>query len=161
MKLYLRPNVLIQDLYENHSYAYSGDSGLDIFFPEDVVVKAGETKLIDLQISCEMRKYNLNFKVDKTTDLFKNTSYMLMPRSSIYKTPLRMSNSIGLIDSSYRNTLKVPVDNIDDKDYNIMKGDRLFQIVAPNLDHFDLVVCNPHYELSKSSRGEGFGSSNK
>ena len=31
-----------------------------------------------------------------------NCSYYLYPRSSISKTPLRMSNSTGIIDAGYR-----------------------------------------------------------
>lgn len=129
------------DFYNNHSTFHDGDSGLDLFFPEQVVVKARETKLVGLGIRCEAR-----------------TSYFLMPRSSIYKTPLRMANSIGLIDRGYRGELMVPLDNNSDQDYTIEKGQRLFQICLPSLEsiYFKLVD-----ELSETSRGEGgFGSTN-
>ena len=39
-----------------------------------------------------------------------------MPRSSISKTPLRMSNSVGLIDGGYRGEIMASVDNISDDD---------------------------------------------
>ena len=45
-------------------------------------------------------------------------------RSSISKTPLRMSNSIGLIDGGYRGELKVYVDNISDDPFELKKGNR-------------------------------------
>ena len=35
-----------------------------------------------------------------------------MPRSSISKTPLRLANSIGLIDGGYRGEIMAPCDNI-------------------------------------------------
>lgn len=158
MELHINPTDNVLEYYKNHSFAYSGDSGLDVFFPEDIIVPAGETLLIDLQISCELRQSNDKFTIGDKTSLYINKSYFLLPRSSIYKTPLRMSNSIGLIDSSYRNNLKVPVDNISDTDYSISKGDRLFQIVEPTLKHFKLVISE---KLSSTTRGSGFGSSGK
>lgn len=158
MELHIKPTDNVLEYYQNHSFAYSGDSGLDVFFPEDIIVPAGETLLIDLQICCELRLTNNKFTIGEKTPLYVNKSYFLLPRSSIYKTPLRMSNSIGLIDSSYRNSLKVPVDNISDVDYCISKGDRLFQIVEPSLNHFKIVVSE---QLSSTERGSGFGSSGK
>ena len=45
-------------------------------------------------------------------DDYLPTSYMLVPRSSISKTPLRMANSIGIIDAGYRGEIMAAVDNI-------------------------------------------------
>ena len=36
--------------------------------------------------------------------------FYVYPRSSISKTPLRMANSVGIIDSGYRGNLKFAVD---------------------------------------------------
>ena len=155
MKLFLKPSDNAKEYYINHSFAYSGDNGLDLFFVNEIIIPAYETKLIDLEISCELRDYNT---IIKGSELFRNLGYWLIPRSSISKTPLRMSNSIGLIDSKYRHTLKVSIDNFSDIDYTITKGTKLFQIVAPNLETFDLAIVD---NLSESDRGSGFGSSNK
>ena len=46
------------------------------------------------------------------------------------KSPLRLCNSIGLVDREYTGELFVCVDNIDDKDYVIKKNDRLVQLVG-------------------------------
>ena len=143
------------DLYSNHKAAYEGDSGIDLFFVKDVVVKATETILVDLEVSCELRQMSSTF-ASRGQSFYGNLSYYLYPRSSIYKTPLRMSNSVGIIDSKYRNTIKVPVDNISDADYTITKGTRLFQICAPNLGEMKLVLVDA---LSETDRGSGFGSS--
>ena len=59
-----------------------------------------------------------------------NKAYYLFPRSSISKTPLRLANSIGLIDGGYRGELVGMVDNIYDKDFHIKRGERYFQLVA-------------------------------
>jgi len=91
--------------------------------------------------------------------LSKPKSYFIVPRSSIYKTPLRMANSIGVIDSGYRGELMVPVDNMTDEDYYIKPGERLFQIILPSLNEFEVQIVD---ELSDSERGVGgFGSTGK
>lgn len=132
----------VKGVYENHGHFHKGDAGLDLFFTKDEVVKGGETKMIGMKIKCEA-----------------DTSYWLMPRSSISKTPLRMANSMGLIDKGYRGEILVCVDNIKKEDYTVKKGQRLFQIVSPGLDGIEIKIVD---ELTKTDRGEGgFGSSGK
>ena len=85
--------------------------------------------------------------------------YLLMPRSSISKTPLRLSNAIGLIDAGYRGEIMAAVDNIKKESYEVEKGQRLFQLVSMDGGpiYFELVD-----NLSTSKRGEGgFGSTGK
>ena len=108
-------NETATKMYASHGHFHNGDAGLDLYILEDLDIPAGETKLIKLGISCEP----LNGK-----------AYYLFPRSSISKTPLRMSNSIGLIDAGYRGEIMASCDNIKDFDYDIKAGQRLFQIVA-------------------------------
>ena len=43
-------NVELDDLYKNHSTFHDGDCGIDLFIPEDITIKMGETKFIDLNI---------------------------------------------------------------------------------------------------------------
>ena len=70
-----------------------------------------------------------------------------------------MSNSIGVIDSGYRGELMVPLDNNTDDDYMISPGERLFQIILPSLEEFEVQIVG---ELSDSTRGSGgFGSTGK
>jgi len=79
-----------------------------------------------------------------------------MPRSSISKTPLRLSNSIGLIDPGYRGEIIAVVDNIKSKPSTVKPKQRRFQLDAMNGSpiHFSLVD-----QLSDTSRGTGgFGS---
>ena len=137
-------------MYEDHSIHHEGDSGLDIFFPDEINLSPKETKIINLKIKCEAWK-NANNP--------ESYSYFIFPRSSISKTPLRMSNSVGIIDAGYRGNLKVAVDNTSDEAYVIEKGISLFQICSPILGVLTYEFVNT---LSDSSRGEGgFGSTNK
>jgi dUTPase len=84
--------------------------------------------------------------------------YRLVPRSSIFKTPLSMANSEGIIDRTYRGLLKAPVRNHSPADsYKIEEGTRLFQIVAPDMGWIREVRLVE--VLPETVRGEGgFGS---
>ena len=145
MKLKIKPfNKDIYKMYKNHNHFHSGDSGLDIYIIENQIINPGETIRLKLGISCE----NLDAK-----------SYFLMPRSSLSKTPLRLANSVGLIDAGYRGEIMAAVDNIKDFAYEVKIGQRLFQIVAMDGSaiHFEL---GDH--LSETTRGaDGFGSTGK
>jgi dUTP pyrophosphatase len=136
------------NFYKNHSTFNKNDSGIDLFFPEKILVKAGETKLISLKINIQMWNNNNN----------KYEASFLLPRSSIYKTPLRMANSLGLIDSEYTGEIKVAIDNIKNYDYTINKGDRLFQIIHPSTEPLNIQLVD---KLRETTRGDkGFGSTN-
>ena len=68
-----------------------------------------------------------------SNDYLKTDSHFwLAPRSSIYKSGLMMANSVGIIDKSYRGELKAPVWSMTGQS-EVAQGDRLFQIVAPDM----------------------------
>ena len=127
------------------------DSGLDIYFPEDITVPARESKKIKLGIACEA------FRNQTDKDAGHSCAFYLYPRSSISRTPIRLANSVGIIDSGYRGEHMVVVDNmnIGGDPYHIEKGKRLFQICAPDLSPFEHVEVVD--ELSLSERGHGGG----
>ena len=77
-------------LYQNHTTFHKGDAGLDLFCMDTQVIPAHKTIAINLGIRCQALKIQANTQV--------NTSYYLYPRSSISKTPLRLANSVGIID---------------------------------------------------------------
>ena len=134
----------IHTMYNHHSHFHQGDAGLDLFIIKDKIIEPGVTDRIHLGISCE----NLEQK-----------PYLLMTRSSISKTPLRLSNSIGLIDAGYRGEIMAAVDNIKDYSYTVEKGQRLFQLVSMNGEAIHFTLADT---LSDTSRGSGgFGSTGK
>ena len=145
MKIRIKPfSDKVRELYENHSHFHQGDAGLDLFVIDDQVIPGNSSQAIHLQVACE----NLD-----------NKAYYLFPRSSISKTPLRLANSIGLIDAGYRGELVGMVDNIYPEDYEIKRGERYFQLVAVDSSPIEFELVD---ELSDSDRGEGgFGSTGK
>ena len=143
-------NDSVYNQYTNHRTYHEGDSGLDLFFNEDITLESKETKIISLGIRCE---------AFPTKEKEHNISYYLYPRSSISKTPIRMANSVGIIDAGYRGLICAAVDNTSDEPYTIRAGQRLFQLCSPTLSPISFQLSN---RLSDSSRGEdGFGSTNR
>ncbi len=145
---------LDDDLVPLYSYRlnYSDDAGVDLYCPETITVKARSQGKIDFKIQCEMTNV-------QNKDKLEYYSYLLVPRSSIVKTPLRMSNSIGIIDKLYRGNIMAFVDNISDSDYTIEKGTRLFQIIKGDLQPLTITIVD---KLSYTERGVGgFGSTGK
>jgi dUTP pyrophosphatase len=129
------------------------DSGIDLNIPFEIRLKdyvnEYDTVEINHMINCMM--------VDNMTGL--TTGYYLYPRSSIYKYPFYMANSVGIIDSGYRGDIKAMV-KTNDLNYRIKQGSRIFQICAPDLSPLRVKVLSEGDNLPNSSRNaNGFGSS--
>ena len=126
------------------------NAGFDLYVPEDVVFAPGEKKLVSMKVKAKMIKSVNNVPVH----------YWMVPRSSISKTGLMLCNSIGVIDSSYRGELMAYLWNTKDVPVNILKKDRLVQILAPDMGYIS--QCEVVSSLDCTARGEGgFGSSGR
>ena len=166
--LYLYVDKSIPGLYEHYqkhveSHNYHIDtnlfpnSGFDIFVPEDQFISHDPltSYFLDFKIKTEMR-----FK--RTPDAQKvPTAFQVYARSSLSKTPLILSNHVGIIDSGYRGNIKGAfrsVNNIDQ--YYVQKFTRLVQICHPSLCKIRVILVEDENDLSSTERGEkGFGSS--
>jgi dUTP pyrophosphatase len=143
---------------EANSFYTSGErdnqnAGVDIFVPEETTFAPGEKKLVSMRVKAKVIKYNFDI-------LPTGMHYWMLPRSSISKTGLMLCNSVGVIDSSYRGELMAFLWNTTDKDVTVKKGDRLVQIVAPDMGWIKVVKLVD--ELDATERGEGgFGSSGR
>jgi dUTP pyrophosphatase len=147
LRVEVTDNEVANDFYAATKANYRSDSGFDLFMPAEVTIPARSMVMIDLGVRTQV--------LDPKNNTF---GYYLYPRSSISKTPLRLANSVGIIDAGYRGTLKVAVDNISDVPYTVKRGERLFQVCLPNLMPFQV-----EYNLVDryTERGEGgFGSTN-
>ena len=142
MKLFIKPhNDTAWEFYRNHGHFHEGDAGLDLYVLEDIHFEVGTTRAIKMGISCEPED---------------GKAYYLLPRSSISKTPLRMANSIGLIDGGYRGEIMAVCDNIKSETYTVEKGQRLFQLVAADSSPIEYELVE---EIAMTTRGTGgFGS---
>lgn len=167
--------VELSEGVEIPKYTHIGDAGIDVRALEDYDILPGETKLIKTGIKVAIPQgYEIQVR----------------PRSGLsLKTKMRVANTPGTIDSSYRGEIGIIIDNIDppikDITYepvlnedgtvkklnitsvlygapcHIQKGDRIAQLVLSEvpLAHFYQVE---NIGVFDSERGEdGFGSSGK
>jgi dUTP pyrophosphatase len=125
-------------------YQTDGASGFDLHSVEEYKVYAGQVLLVDTGIAFQIpRGYELQIR----------------PRSGLsFKTPLRVPNSPGTVDSDFRDSVKVIIENrSDNESYTIKKGERIAQgVICPIAfaDGFNVVD-----ELDTTVRGtNGFGS---
>src|SRR3989338_11445 len=101
----------LKPLYQQHATFHTGDAGLDLFAPADIIIPAhARGYVLDLGIQCEMSlRYHTGYQ-DRGHNggtlyvpQIQNLSYYLYARSSLgTKTPLRMANCVGIIDAGYR-----------------------------------------------------------
>ena len=132
------------------------DAGFDLYAPsnEDTIQFPflSVTKL-DFKVKCSAVMY-------KNSNVF-NTGYYMYPRSSISKTPLRLANSIGIIDAGYRGNLIAMLDS--DEAHIGQKFDRYIQICAPSLVPIIIEIVDSLEDLGEETeRGTGgFGSTGK
>jgi dUTP pyrophosphatase len=130
----------IRNLYSSQPDT-NGNSGFDLYLPETTVFPAGKVTYAD-------------FGVQMMTS--EGTGFFLLPRSSISKTPLRLANSIGLIDPTYRGTLMAALENTSPSDITIHAGTRLMQVCLSSLAPFRVEWVD---RLPQTQRGAGaFGS---
>ena len=124
-------------------YAHSTDAGMDL-----VAVSMNETD-----------KY-IEYDTGIALEIPKGYVGLVFPRSSVSKLDLVQANSVGVIYSSYRNSIKVRFKKLKDDGVCVyVHGERIAQlIILP----YPMIGFNEVEKLSDSDRGlGGFGSTGK
>ena len=136
----LNPNAIIP------TYAKEGDAGMDL-----------------VATSMNFDGTQITYGTGLAIEIPEGFVGLVFPRSSIRKTNLQLSNSVGVIDSGYRGELQATfnkiqgIDNVERENYKV--GDRVCQIMI--IPH-PTIELNEVNELSNTERGEGgFGSTGK
>tara|TARA_B110000483_G_scaffold131584_1_gene157456 strand:+ start:103 stop:672 length:570 start_codon:yes stop_codon:yes gene_type:complete len=146
--------VSIPCIYDSHMGEF--DAGFDLFCPAETVVGGRTTVKMNHMVKCAMDMY-----APGEWSGGKPVGYYLYPRSSTgTKTPLRLANSVGIIDSGYRGNIIAAFDNWLDDDYTVLKDSRVVQLCPPDLSYPVVVsLVSEESELGLTKRGEGgFGS---
>jgi dUTP pyrophosphatase len=153
MTLYIRAENaelrdMIQTQIQNHRFT---DSGFDIPMLSS-----------NIDLSEKVHCFSLGISVAATFADSTPAPCLLLPRSSIYKTPFRLCNSIGLIDAGYRGEVKAMADNMSPEEETTMRfdaGTRLFQICQHNFLPWTKIVLTDDLPYPPDDRGSGgFGS---
>lgn len=151
--LYIQPDDCVKDFYIASATVYNNkkyeerDAGFDLFVSTNQTLEANKTIKIGSGVRCAF--------FDQTKLIFR--AYYLYPRSSLSKTPMRLANSVGIIDATYRGEILAAVDLKDS--FVINQGERYFQLTAPDLLPFDEIKIVSEIPGGPTVRGEGcFGS---
>lgn len=121
------------------TYGTDGAACFDFYATSEADVFALDTsELLDTGIAVEVPDGHVLLAFSRSGHGFKNG--------------LRLCNSVGVIDSDYRDSIKVKLVNDSCKDYVIEEGERILQgmIIPVERITFDLVE-----ELSETVRGIG------
>ena len=129
------------------SYAKAGDAGMDLV----------ATEIINETID------SITFGTGIALEIPEGFVGLVFPRSSIRKTNLILSNSVGVIDSGYRGELQATFKKMQGVVSNNLieykVGDRIAQIMIIPHPSIEFEEAD---ELSDTERGEGgFGSTGK
>ena len=141
--------VRIKKLNENAVipfYAKSDDAGMD---------------LVITDIKSE-NKFDITYGFGISIEIPEGFMGLVFPRSSIRKTDLSLSNSVGVIDSGYRGEIQATFNQKAlSKNGSLLYGvgDRIMQIIIIPYPPIEFEEVN---ELNNTERGEGgFGSTGK
>ena len=142
--------VRIKKLNENAvipSYAKDGDAGMDLVITD---IKLENT-------------YDITYGFGIALEIPKGFVGLIFPRSSIRKTDLSLSNSVGVIDSGYRGEIQATFNqkSLSSKSGSFLYGvgDRIAQIMIIPYPPINFIEVD---ELTNTERGEGgFGSTGK
>jgi dUTP pyrophosphatase len=132
------------------TYANPGDAGLDLTVTR-----------ISRYTTATSRQYF--YYTGLSVEIPEGYVGLIFPRSSIYKTNLTLTNSVGVIDSGYRGEIKA-VFNLTyighfRGGYPYQVGDRVAQLVIVPIPKIEIEEVD---ELTPTERGaQGFGSSGK
>jgi dUTP pyrophosphatase len=128
------------------SYASPGDAGIDLYARIDVTLAAGGGRvLVPTGLAIAVPAGHGGF---------------VLPRSGLaLKHGISVVNAPGLIDSGYRDELKVVLLNTDPTDdYHVHRGDRIAQLVIQRVEEIRWVELDT---FEGNHRGGGFGHSGR
>lgn len=128
------------------TYAHPSDAGADVYANETITINPGQTSRVSTGIAVAIPM-----------------GYMInaYPRSGMSeKTPLRVSNSVGVVDTGYRQEVKILFTNIGTEPYTIIKGERIAQLIIAQSPKMRWRVTDDINSID-SDRDGGFGSSGK
>jgi dUTPase len=157
--------------------AYDGDVGYDVVAAsEPRIVGSLRDENLNAYKSIDYIEYDLNIKIDgfQPVNSPNDDIYTLVfPRSSVSRYNLLLANSVAVIDSGFRSTIKVRFKYVvQPEDLMIVDGNSIVCIVNPNKiyksgDKICQLVFQKHFhpsitfvsQLEQSERNEGgFGS---
>ena len=124
------------------AYKHETDAGADVRSVEKVIIPPGESACVHT---------GMRFDIPDGWEI------QVRPRSGLaLKHQVTVLNTPATIDAHYTGPIKILLINHGKKDFEILPGDRIAQLVMAPVTH---ICWNEVRELAESARGEkGFGS---
>lgn len=124
------------------TYSHECDAGADLYSATDLILPKGAVATVPTGICMEIPKGYVGY---------------INPRSGLAaKYGITVLNAPGTIDAGYTGEIKVILSNHTDKDYQILKDDRIAQMVFQQIEYAKFIKVD---DLDATERGNGgFGS---
>ena len=131
----------------------NGDSGLDLYLPREITIP-GNTRGMQIPLGI---KVSMQQEKDTCCSCCgRPEPCALYPRSSTgARTPLRLSNSVGIIDAGYRGEVLALVDNLANEPFTLKEGERYFQICRGDLKPFTVKIGTVDTDTARGANGLG------
>jgi len=126
-------NTEIKELYRGHHRNIYYEEGIDLIFPSDIIIPA------------RANNYPISMGINvRLCDPYKKTNIgcLTIAKSNIFWTPLKVSQVLIGNDE-----VKVFVDNWDDEEFKIMKGQSYCQILSVTPANISVHVMSPFSKL--------------
>ena len=143
----IKVKIYVGDAYDIPAYQTPGAAGMDLYANNDdpILIHPGDRKLIPTGIRLQIPE---------------GYEAQIRPRSGlVLRHGITVLNTPGTVDSDYRGTIGVILQNASSERFFVNRGDRIAQMVFKKYERAELVEVMYPDELDDSVRGSGgFGS---
>lgn len=142
----MQVNVVVRDEFKP-VYANETDACMDLKSTQDVVIKPGEVCIIDSGVQIAVPEdYVLLMYVRSSTGIKKH---------------LMLANGTGVVDTGFRESIKMALYNFGKEEQEIKIGDRICQFLILPRPKLELNQVEDNEEFRNGDRGGGIGSTGK
>lgn len=142
----MQVNVVVKDEFKP-VYANETDACMDLKSTQDVVIKPGEVCIIDSGVQIAVPEdYVLLMYVRSSTGIKKH---------------LMLANGTGVVDTGFRESIKMALYNFGKEEQEIKVGDRICQFLILPRPKLELNQVEDNEEFRNGDRGGGIGSTGK
>ena len=142
----MQVNVVVKDEFKP-VYANETDACMDLKSTQDVVIKPSEVCIIDSGVQIAVPEdYVLLMYVRSSTGIKKH---------------LMLANGTGVVDTGFRESIKMALYNFGKEEQEIKIGDRICQFLILPRPKLELNQVEDNEEFRNGDRGGGIGSTGK
>ena len=139
----MQVKVVVRDEFKP-VYANETDACMDLKSTQDVVIKPGEVCIIDSGVQIAVPEdYVLLMYVRSSTGIKKH---------------LMLANGTGVVDTGFRESIKMALYNFGKEEQEIKIGDRICQFLILPRPKLELNQVEDNEEFRNGDRGGGIGS---